>query len=105
MRISSSVRIRSPSESYSASEWTTRRFAEVVAMSMAPAGPPATLKYLVISNQELINGIEVYGLRTFARKLRTFVLRKKPTQNHIGTPTFRPRGAALQGTPPLPGGP
>ena len=44
---------------------------------------------------------KVYGFRTFARNFRTFGLRIQAVQNHIGTTTIRPRGAALQGDTPL----
>ena len=44
---------------------------------------------------------KVYGFRIFAQNFRIFDLRTQATQNHIGTPMFTPRGAALDGTPPL----
>ena len=54
-----------------------------------------------MGNQKLISVAKVYDFRTFAQKFRTFDLRTQAVQNHIGTTTIRPRGAALQGTPPL----
>ena len=72
---------------------------QVRTAAAASLTPPK--KSVSADDGKLISVPKVYCLRTFAQKLRTFGLRTQAVQNHIGTTTIRPRGAALQGTPPL----
>ena len=67
----------------------------------AAASHTTSKKSVPADDGKLISVPYVYGLRIFAQNLRICDLRTQATQNHIGTPMFTPRGAALDGTPPL----